>query len=372
MHIAIFGCGQLAQMTAQAGLKLGLTFVFIADPGEDTRCVDDLGDVVICETGISAQQLFESLGQPAVITVEKEMVDTALLTQLTEYTAIYPAADAIHITQNRVREKNFLRQLDIPTADFEIIQSLEQLETLPERLGLPIYIKAAESGYDGYNQWRITEATDLEQTALRDAVTNGVEIIAEKHVDYLREVSVIAARNPQGEIVRYPLMENRHEEGVLLATVAPAPMPRFEQQAFDFMARLLDELQYVGILTMECFETADGIVANELAPRVHNSGHWTIEGSATSQFSNHCRAVAQQPLGSTAPKGMAGLVNMLGKHGDPADFASVNTYYHDYGKQERPRRKLGHVSAVADNLDELKIKLNHALVTLYGDHYKPL
>jgi len=391
-HIAIFGCGQLAQMIAKAGIPLGHRFSFIADEGEDSRCVDELGAVVTFRKGMSAQDLFELLKKPDVITVEKEMVDTVLLGELTQLTQVSPSAKPIYISQNRVREKTFLRDclrdLGISTADFEVIASSEQLNTLPERLGYPIYIKAAESGYDGYNQWRIKTADDLLQPELISAIENKVELIAEKHVNYSREVSIIAARNLAGDIAAYPMMENRHEDGVLIATIAPAPQPTLADSALSMIKTLLVELDYVGVLTVECFETEQGIVVNELAPRVHNSGHWTIEGAATSQFENHCRAITGMVLGATdvlPNEGLAsnkekavGLVNMLGHHGDKKSIdALVSTtaataFYHAYGKEERPRRKLGHVTVCANTLGELKHSLNDVMQVLYDDRYPPM
>ncbi len=369
MHIAIFGCGQLAQMTAKAGIQLGFSFAFIADQGEDVRCVASLGDIVTFSNQ-SAETLFESLGQPDVITVEKEMVDATLLAELAAFTNVYPSDNAIYLSQNRIREKNFLRHNGIPTADFEVIESQEQLMSLPERLGFPIYIKAAESGYDGYNQWRITCADDLNDVTLREDIA----LIAEKHVDYKREISVIAARNAAGDIVYYPLMDNRHEHGVLISTIAPAPNTDviLEEGAVAYMETVLTTLDYVGVLTMECFDTEQGLVVNELAPRVHNSGHWSIEGCETSQFSNHCLAIANQPLGSTDVEGVAGIVNMLGRHGNVDDFKREGMFYHAYGKTERARRKLGHIGVKADNGAEIKARLNYALNALYGDQYAPL
>lgn len=375
MHIAIFGCGQLAQMTAQAGIKLGLRFSFIADEGEDCRCVESLGNIVTYTNGMTAEELFKQLKQPDVITVEKEMVDAGLLKQLKQFTTVYPCNEAIRITQNRIREKTYLRDSGIPTADFEILSSQSQLQALLDRFGLPIYIKAAESGYDGYNQWHIKHSDDLQQPSLLEAIDQeGVSLIAEKHVPHQREVSVIAARNQQEDVVIYPLMENRHEDGVLIATIAPAPEVNdaLQAQAFDGIKRLLTKMDYVGILTMECFETDQGIIANELAPRVHNSGHWTIEGSQTSQFENHCRAIAGMKLGSTETIGLSGLVNMLGKHGDPQAYQDDGVYYHAYGKQERPRRKLGHITVTKNILADLKRRLNEILIALYDDRYKPL
>lgn len=374
MHIAIFGCGQLAQMTAEAGIKLDFTFSFVADEGEDYRCVASLGDVVVYTHIMSAETLFDQLQKPDVITVEKEMVDATLLKSLKEFSTVYPCSSAIKIAQNRIREKNYLRSLDIPTADFERVTSVGQLNKLMDSFGLPLYIKAAESGYDGYHQWCIKNKADVHGISLVAAIDQGLNLIAEKHVPYKREVSVIAARNSNGDTAFYPLMDNRHEDGVLVATIAPAPDAEsgVQQQAFNYMKRLLVEMDYVGVLTMECFETDDGIVVNELAPRVHNSGHWTIEGCATSQFENHCRAIANMKLGSTNMDGVAGIVNILGTHGNPQQFSDDNVYYHAYGKEERPRRKLGHVTIRSNKIETLKESLNHVITQLYADSYPPL
>ncbi len=370
MHIAIFGCGQLAQMTAQAGIKLGFNFSFIADEGEDTRCVDGLGSIVVYQADQTAESLFAALQQPDVVTVEKEMVDAELLASLKKLTRVYPDDKAIYLAQNRIREKNFLRHNGIPTAEFEIIENQQQLDSLPERLGFPIYIKAAESGYDGYNQWRIQTQSDLEQVTLSDQV----QLIAEKHVNYSREISVIAARNARGDIAYYPLMENRHEDGVLISTITPAPNTDvvLEEGAVAYMETILSSLDYVGVLTMECFDTEQGLVVNELAPRVHNSGHWSIEGAEASQFENHCRGISNSELGATSAKCIAGIVNMLGEHGNEKDFERDGVFYHAYGKSERPRRKLGHIAVLADDYDEITAKLNHALLALYGDKYDVL
>jgi len=370
MHIAIFGGGQLAQMTAQAGIPLGFSFSFIADEGEDTRCVDALGSVVAYQQGMTAESLFHALNKPDVITVEKEMVDAELLKALSAFTQVSPNHEAIYLSQNRIREKNFLRHNGIPTAEFEIIESQEQIHSLPERLGYPIYIKSAESGYDGYNQWRIEKAEDLKQVTFND----NIALIAEKHVHYTREISVIAARNAKGEIAYYPLMENRHEDGVLISTIAPAPDTDeiLEEGAVAYMESILSSLNYVGVLTIECFDTEHGLVVNELAPRVHNSGHWSIEGAETSQFENHCRAIANIELGLTTSKGISGIVNMLGKHGKPSAFNDEAMFYHAYGKQERPRRKLGHIAVLTDNYTDMTVKLNKVLTELYDEHYLPL
>lgn len=373
-HIAIFGCGQLAQMTAQAGIKLGLTFSFIADPGEDTRCVEHLGDVVEYQPSMTAKALFDAINRPQVFTVEKEMVDTELLEALEAFALVYPSAAAVNITQNRIREKNFVREHGIATADFVQITSTQQLEQVLTDFGLPVYIKAAESGYDGYHQWRITNINEPLPQTLVKAIDNNVDLIAEKHVDYLREISVIAARSEHDEILFYPLMDNRHEDGVLISTIAPAPNQAegLQSTAYDYMSKLLRAMDYVGVLTLECFETDNGIVVNELAPRVHNSGHWSIEGSNTSQFANHCRAIADFPLGSTKTHRVAGMVNMLSQHGDRDQLIKPNVFYHRYGKEERPRRKLGHVTITGDNLNSLLDEMNTVLITLYGDQYLAL
>lgn len=371
-HVAIYGCGQLAQMTAKAGSALGLSFAFIAEPGEDFRCVEHLGEVVLLEPEMSAEALFEALHKPQVISVEKEMVDSQLLQDLAALTMVSPSSEAVFIAQNRIREKTFIREQGFETAQFEKIDTIEQLKALAQTAGLPLYVKAAEAGYDGYHQWRIKTDSDLEQPALLKAIESGVELIAEAHVDFIREVSIIAARSYDDSIVYYPVMENRHEGGVLLSTIAPAPELKesLQSDATAMMAKLLRAMDYVGVLTIECFETKDGLVVNELAPRVHNSGHWSIEGSQTSQFENHCRAIMGMPLGSTKVNGVCGMVNMLGKHGDRAEFAHENTFYHAYGKEERARRKLGHITLLSDELEVLQANVEKAINALYADVYE--
>ena len=377
-------------MMAQAGLPLGLRFSFVAEEDEDTRCVDALGPVVVRPAGTTAASLFERLGEPAVITVEKERVDTDLLTQLQTMTQVAPTSEAIYITQNRLREKTFLRNLNIATADFDSIQSVQHLHSLAVRMGYPLYIKAAEAGYDGYYQWCIKEEAQLQPLALQQpelmaAIDQGITLIAEKHVDYTREVSMIAVRDRNDNIVIYPPMENYHQDGVLIATIAPAPATsktfhdKGLAQAEAMIKRILRELNYIGVLTLECFDTEQGIIINEIAPRVHNSGHWTIEGAATSQFENHCRAIAGMPLGATAMHGVAGLVNLLGKQGDKAVLTADQTpavysprvYYHHYGKEARARRKLGHVTVCADEMAALKKRLTTIMDYLYPQQYSP-
>ena len=369
MRVAVFGCGQLAQMMAQAGKPLGCEFVFIAEAGEDTRCVDELGKVVVADLHKGATALYEKLGQPQVITVEKEMVDAELIQSLEAMTQCSPPSEAIYIAQNRIREKTFVRDLGINTAEFVQIETVEQLNALPDRMGYPIYIKATESGYDGYNQWRITSEEDLSQTPLLQAIENKVELIAEKHVPFSREISVIASRDAKGNIAFYPLMENGHKDGVLITTIVPAPdqAAGLEEEGFSMMRKLIEALDYVGTLTVECFETDAGLIVNELAPRVHNSGHWSIEGTSASQFENHCRAICGLPLGETSINAVAGMVNMLGEHGDEDELSSKDVFYHDYGKTARPRRKLGHVTVCKNDYSSLKESMNTVLQSLYGD-----
>ncbi|MFT6791293.1 MAG: 5-(carboxyamino)imidazole ribonucleotide synthase [Cellvibrionaceae bacterium] len=372
-HIAIFGCGQLAQMTAQAGKALGLQFSFIAEPGEDSRCVDKLGPIITAHPHLTAEALFQALGRPDVFTVEKEMVNTQLLQGLEGLAKVHPSSRAVHITQNRIREKRFLQEQGIATATFEIVTSRRQLQQLPQQLAYPIYIKSAEAGYDGYHQWRIRDESELTQETLLQAVDQGIAMIAEQHVDYLRELSVIGVRDGRGEVVVYPLMENCHQEGVLLSTEAPAFAlnPDIEETAKAAINKLMVALDYVGVLTIELFETARGLVANELAPRVHNSGHWTMEGSRTSQFENHCRAISDLPLGRPDMTALAGLVNILGSYDDRSRCRGEDVFYHLYGKEARPRRKLGHVTVRAQSREALIKKLDRVRSVLYADDRSP-
>lgn len=271
---------------------------------------------------------------------------------------VYPPPRALEVAQDRLAEKRFFRSLGIPTAEFEPVDSLEDLEAAVARVGLPAVLKTRRMGYDGKGQ-RVVATLSEAREAWQALGCTG--LLLEGWVPFHRELSVLAVRSEAGEAVCYPVVENHHESGILRLSLAPAPGldPLLAERAHAYARRALEALDYVGVLCLELFEVDGKLAANELAPRVHNSGHWTIEGAATSQFANHVRAVAGLPLGCTAPRGCCAMVNLIGERPDPAAVLRVpGTSYHWYGKAVRPGRKVGHVTVCADRPEELEQRLD--------------
>lgn len=365
-RIAIVGSGQLARMMALDGIPMGLSFSFLAEVGEDTRCVDWLGDVVVREDNMTAAALYEALGRPDVVTVEKEHVDIVLLESLQTHCPVHPLPSAVEKFKNRRVEKRFLESLDIPIAPFHEVRTRDDLEKALGELSKPIFLKTEEEGYDGYNQYKITE--DTAASVLEEINFPGAWV-AESFVPFEREVSFLAARSKEGEIVYYPPVENDHHKGTLLASVAPAPNMSDAQIATGqkYVKDIVEALDYVGLICLECFIVGQTIMVNEIAPRVHNSGHWTSKGAATSQFENHVRAVSGLPLGSTQTYGVSGMLNLLGVTLTAEQASAENAYLALYGKTVRPRRKLGHVTILSESVDEAKKQLNALEVMAYGN-----
>jgi 5-(carboxyamino)imidazole ribonucleotide synthase len=350
MHIAIIGCGQLSRMLALAGLPLSLKFSFVADSNEVLSCVEGLGKTVRWQSGDSVEALFNELGQPDVVTVEKEQVNMELLEALSEYCTVRPGLQAIYSAQHRHREKCLLDKLTIPNSAYRYNSSAQ---STADKLGLPLVAKSCTEGYDGKNQWVLKTADDVAEYDKRDSED---ECIIEQWIPFNRELSQVSARNSKGEIVHYALTENVHTSGILKQSIAPAPDVSDETRAKaqDYITRILTDLDYVGVLAMECFDTGDELLVNELAPRVHNSGHWTQSGARTCQFENHVRAVADLPLGDTAMNGnTSGMVNLLGTSRPPVELLSGNSTLHWYNKSVRPGRKLGHINFVGEAHDSL-------------------
>lgn len=368
MHIAIVGCGQLARMLALAGWEMGHRFSFLADPGEDTQCVDGLGPVVTIEPNSEASVLYQALGCPDILTVEKEHVSVPLLSAFSNLCTVAPCADAIHVCQHRGREKNTLRELGIETAPFHLVNNAQELRAAVETLSYPCFVKSCELGYDGQHQWFITNETEL--SALAERIAELPELVVEGAVRFDRELSLIAVRSANGDVTTYPLVENRHREGILLTSEAPADRvsAATQQQAVDIAERLLNHWDYVGVLSIELFDEAGALRVNELAPRVHNSGHWTQDAGVTSQFANHVRAIAGQTPGHTHPSQVAGMVNLLGRSPDPALLQAPDVSLHWYTKTVRGRRKVGHLNLQADTRQELQRRLHELEHALYPDN----
>lgn len=355
-HVAIVGSGQLARMMALDGIPMGMRFSFMAEEKEDTRCVDALGDIVVRRDDMSAEELYKALGEPNVITVEKEHVDVDLLKALESFCPVHPNPNALEKFKNRRVEKLFLQSLNIPIAPFEAVQTREDVEAALAKLNKPVFLKTEEEGYDGYNQYKIT---DENQDQVLGEITYPGQWVAESFVPFQREVSFLAARSNKGDIVYYPPVENYHSHGTLLTSVAPAPGMSDEQitTGRKYISDILNTLDYVGLICMECFLWDEKILVNEIAPRVHNSGHWTSKGALTSQFENHVRAVAGLPLGATQTHGMSGMLNLLGVTLNADQASDAHAFLTLYGKTVRPRRKLGHVTVNYGSYDKVRARL---------------
>jgi len=361
MHIAIFGCGQLARMLALAGWPMGIRFSFIADAEEDTRCVDGLGSVLRLTKTIAPDSLFETLGKPDVITIEKEAVDTSLLRRLSRYCTVAPDPGILWRVQHRARQKAFFVDHNIPTAPYVPIRDKRQLLAAAAVLGYPLIIKSCEHGYDGQQQWRIK--SEAEARALINSSIEITDAIVEKMLDFSMEVSVLGVRNSHGEIAIYEPSENRHCNGILSVSISPPPALSAELriELESMVTALLSRWNYVGVLAIECFVVDGRIVVNELAPRVHNSGHWTQNGAVCNQFENHLRAICGQTLGSTASLGHCAMINLLGCDAPDELISWPHAHLHWYNKNLRPGRKMGHINLLHESPCTLQEDLNHAL-----------
>jgi 5-(carboxyamino)imidazole ribonucleotide synthase len=290
----------------------------------------------------------------AVVTYEWEGVPAAGARAVEAAgTPVLPPPVALDVAQDRLREKELCRRLGIGTPAFVAVDDRSDLERAVKELGTPSVLKTRRGGYDGKGQTVLRERQELGSAW---AELGGVPLILEAHVPFDRELSVLAVRDRGGATACWPLVENHHAGGILRRSLAPAPEVSTEtQRAGEAIAgRLLEELGYVGVLAVELFDVHGELLVNELAPRVHNSGHWTIEGAVTSQFENHLRAILGWPLGSTAAVGASAMVNCIGAVPDPADVLTIpGAHYHRYGKTPRPGRKVGHVTITAADADAL-------------------
>lgn len=360
MHIAIVGCGQLSRMMALAGIPIGLKFSFIADAEEDTRCVTGMGDIVRWQPGDSVVELYQSLGQPDVLTAEKEQLDASLLVAMQAHCETHPNAQAFSVCQDRHQEKQLLDRLEIPTSPYFYGQPKDLNETT---VSLPVVVKSCRDGYDGKNQWVLKTQEDVDAFAQLDKKEN---FIVEKWIPFDKEISQVSVRAKNGEIKHYPIAENRHQQGILKESIAPAPevSEQLTSSAQTYISRILEDLDYVGVMAVEYFVVGDKLLVNELAPRVHNSGHWTQSGSKTCQFENHLRAIAGLPLGATDSVGITGMVNLIGTEEIPYNALADNSKLHWYGKTVRPGRKLGHINIANDDVENLReqIKATQVLI----------
>ncbi len=343
MKIGILGGGQLARMLALAGYPLGLDFI-ILDPDANAGAAP-LGEHL--QGAYDDEELLAQLaGKADIVTYEFENVPAQVAAYLGAHTKVYPPANALAIAQDRLLEKNFFRQLDIGTAPYAQINSLADLEQAMPQIGYPAILKTRRLGYDGKGQALIQTPDEL--PAAWAAMQNAPAII-EGFVEFQREVSIIAARRPSGDICYYPLSENRHRGGILRIAECRGQDP-LQPLAESYVKQLLEALDYVGVVALEMFDLNSRLLANEFAPRVHNSGHWSIEGAETSQFENHLRAILDLPLGSTQPRGLAAMVNFIGNPPQPEHVLALNdAHLHLYAKAARKGRKVAHATVRSDN-----------------------
>ena len=267
---------------------------------------------------------------------------------------VFPAPAALETAQDRLREKQLFEKVGIRTTPYASLGSAYDLDVAVKKIGLPVVVKTRRMGYDGKGQWILKTAEDVK--AAKEGLPKE-PFILEKFVAFTRELSVLAVRGRGGETAFYPLVENHHRNGILRLSLAPAPgvSAAIQKAAEDAARKVLEALSYVGVLAIEFFECDGELLANEMAPRVHNSGHWTIEGAVTSQFENHLRAINALPLGSTTPIGASAMINLIGELPDSKQVLAVpSAHLHLYGKEPRPGRKLGHVTLRAPSLDNLK------------------
>ena len=342
MRIGIIGAGQLGQMLALAGYPLAQRFLFL-----DSSADSPGGQVGPIITGafddpVSLERL---AAETDLVTYEFENVPVAALAAVAKSRPCHPPVEALRVSQDRLLEKELFGRLGIPTPDIRAVDSLADLRAAVAAIGLPCVLKTRRLGYDGRGQHYLRRPADVE--AAWQAL-GGVPLILEGFVDFDREVSIIGARSTRGETRCYPLSGNSHREGILRVTLAPATNARLQKAAERHLRRVMNHFDYAGVLTIEFFVQHGRLVANEMAPRVHNSGHWTIEGAVTSQFENHLRAIMGLPLGETRAVGHCAMVNFIGTLPDrDRVLALAGAHHHDYGKAPRQGRKLGHCTIVA-------------------------
>ena len=366
--IGILGGGQLGMMLAEAAMPLGYQCVFLED---NTACPGSLYGRVY-----SSEHLEDFIAAADVFTLEFENTPTETVEQLAHLSAtgskqgMFPPPIALDIAQDRLKEKQMFNELNIGTVPFIAVNSQAELQQACATLGLPIVLKTSRGGYDGKGQYVIKQDSDIKVAwqDLKDAVTGKgsltptpAPLIAEGFINFSREVSIIAARAQDGSVRCYDLVDNHHHHGILAKTQAPAVgTSHLFKKAKEAITTVMNRLNYVGVMALELFVTKDAnghdcILANEIAPRVHNSGHWSIEGAITSQFENHIRAVVGLPLGDTDNVHPAIMVNVLGEYPDISEVLAIDgVHYHSYHKEERADRKIAHITLMPNDVADLE------------------
>ena len=342
MRLGVLGGGQLARMLAIAGHPLGVTCT-VLDPSPHA-CAGPVASLLVAAYD-DPDGLDRLAAASDVVTFEFENPPAASAQRLAAAVEVHPPPGALETAQDRLLEKRLFERLGIPTPGFRALDSQADVDGLET---LPAVLKTRRMGYDGKGQ---TVARERGQLAGAFAALGGVPLIAEQLVEFDRELSIVAARGRDGRTAAYPLVENEHRDGILRLTQAPAGgvTSDLRRQAERAVGLIADQLDYVGVLALELFQVGDRLLANEIAPRVHNSGHWTIEGAVTSQFENHLRSVLGLPLGDPAARGRCAMVNLIGEPPATESVLAVpGAHLHLYGKAARPGRKIGHVTVTGE------------------------
>lgn len=348
MKVGVIGGGQLGRMLALAGTPLGMQFTFL-DPAVDA-CAAALGEHLHADYS-SPEHLQQMAQSVDLVTFEFESVPAETVAYLEQFVPVYPSANALRIARDRWFEKSMFKDVGIPTTEFADVLSQADLDAAVAQIGLPAVLKTRTLGYDGKGQKVLREPADVVDAF---AYLGNVPCILEGFVAFTGEVSLVTVRGRDGEVRCYPLVHNVHNDGILHISVASEKHP-LQELAQDYAGRVLKELDYVGVLAFEFFEVDGGLKANEIAPRVHNSGHWTIEGSECSQFENHLRAVAGLPLGSTTSVGHSAMLNFIGSVPETAKVLAIaDCHLHDYAKEFKAGRKVGHATLRSENAQRLQ------------------
>jgi 5-(carboxyamino)imidazole ribonucleotide synthase len=362
--LGVLGGGQLARMLALAAAPLGIKTLVV--DGSADACAGQVAPLVVAEwTDYAALEAFAA--QVDAVTFDFENVPAETARWLAERVAVFPSPQALAAAQDRLAEKTLFRECGLQTPEFMAVDSRKDLDQALAKIGAPAILKTRRLGYDGKGQFRLKTIDDANAAWMalgEQAATLG--LILEAFVPFERELSVIAVRSRDGDFRTWPLTQNWHVDGVLSMSLAPAgDIDELQQRATALAKTLAERLDYVGVFALELFVKNGDLLGNEMAPRVHNSGHWTIEGAHTSQFENHVRAVLGLPLGDTGARGVSTMFNWIGDLPDAAPvLRAMDAHWHDYGKQARPGRKVGHATLCAPAARELAARLTELAETL--------
>ncbi len=366
-YILVLGAGQLARMMALAGAPLGIKIR--AYDVREHACIHPL-------TGENyAQTLEEAIEDAEKITAEFEHIPKDILALCEKTGRLYPNSHSISAGGDRRLEKALLEKVQVNNAPYHIIQSQADLSRAATNLGLPLILKSARDGYDGKGQWRLHAEKDIAplwqqlRYFLADEKGNKEQaILAEAYIPFTKEVSLIGTRHKNGDIYCYPLTENIHKDGILRISLSLTQAPHLQKQAEAVFRRIANELDYVGVLAIEFFNLEDRLLVNEIAPRVHNSGHWTQNGATICQFEHHLRAITERPLGQTAQTHVSAMINIIG-HAKVPDAVLEYGHCHWYDKAPREGRKIGHINVCAASISALVDRLEKLQCLLFEDEF---